>query len=409
MHTFSDFSVEIIRKHFPSLERKINGFNVVFFDGPGGTQVPKQVIDAVSEYYTASNANTHGQFQTSIDTDQVIEDARNNMAAFLGAESPRTISIGQNMTTLNYALSVAFGRMLESGDEIVITELDHEANRGPWLSLQEKGIVIREIKLLPEGVLDYEDLQNKVNRKTKVVAIGWASNALGTVNDLALVRKITDRVNALMLVDAVHYAPHFPINIEDIKPDFLLCSGYKFYGPHLGFLYTKPGLLDQLPVNRLRTQNQEAPYTIETGTLNHAAIAGINATIAFISELGSGDSLFEKVHSGMLAINRHEQPLARRLYNEVSDIGDFSIIGPPFNDGQRAPTLALIHKKRTPVEVCKILAEKGIAAWDGHFYAIRAMEALSLADKGGVIRFGISMYNNENDIDTLLSVLQTIR
>jgi len=402
------YNIQKVRDLFPSLKRKINGENLIYFDGPGGSQVPDLVIDGVSGYYKNSNANSHGQFITAKETDVVIDTARLNIAYFLGAEGPETISIGQNMTTLNYALSVGLGRLFHRGDEIVITQLDHEANRGPWISLEERGVVIKESAIHSDGTLDYQDLKKKITQKTRMVAVGWASNAFGTVNDISLIRDMTDEVNAWLLIDAVHYAPHFPIDVQKIKPEFLLCSGYKFYGPHLGFLYSKPGLLDQLPVNRLMTQEQQAPYRIETGTLNHAAIAGINATIDFIASFGRGKTKVEKVDSGIKAINHHEQYLGRYLYNEVQKLKNYTIIGPSFEEGSRAPTISLTHKHLDPTEVCRKLSENGITAWDGHFYAFRAIEVLGLLEKGGVTRIGISMYNNQDDVDYLLRCLKNI-
>jgi len=397
-----------IREYFPALNRKIKGKTLTYFDGPGGTQVPKRVISAISNYYRYYNTNTHGQFQTSVETDRIIDDARKNIAAFLGAQNPSTISIGQNMTSLNFSLSHAFSRILKPGDEVLITQLDHEANRGPWLSLRSTGIKVREIRLLPEGILDYDDLANKVTEDTRLLAIGWASNALGTVNNLKLARQLTHDVGAYLLVDAVHYAPHFPIDVQASGIDFLLCSSYKFYGPHLGFLYAKPGKLDKLPVDRLSTQEQHAPYKIETGTLNHAALAGVNATIAFLSSLGSGNNIREKLLSGMQTINGHEQKLARILHNELQNIEKISIVGPDFNQEQRAPTISFVHKSLTPTEICSILANHNITAWDGHFYARRAMEVLGLEEKGGLTRIGISMYNSEDDIDKLIEVLKSV-
>jgi cysteine desulfurase family protein (TIGR01976 family) len=396
------------REYFPALQRKIKGKTLTYFDGPGGTQVPKRVIRAISNYYRFYNTNSHGQFQTSIETDQIIEDARKNIAIFLGAEGPSTISIGQNMTTLNFALSRAFSRILVSGDEILITQLDHEANRGPWLSLRSFGVKVREVALLENGTLDYEDLKNKITENTRLVAIGWASNAFGTVNDIKKVRELTYKAGALLLIDAVHYAPHFPISVQDIGMDFLLCSSYKFYGPHLGFLYSKPGLLDQLPVDRLSTQEQNAPYSIETGTLNHAALAGVNAAIAFISSLGEGKSLRERLTTAFQKINAHEQRLAELLYKEIESIAKLKIIGPDFNQEKRAPTISFVHDALTPVEVCRKLAENNITAWDGHFYAQKAVEVLGLSERGGVTRLGISLYNNDNDIDKVIEVLKSI-
>ena len=245
-----------IRDQFPSLKRKINGKSVVYLDGPAGTQVPQRVIDAISDYYKTSNANTHGQFASSHETDQMIQEVRNKLAVFLGAESADCISFGQNMTTLNYSLSRAIGRVLQPGDEILITQLDHEANRGPWLALRENGVVVREVRMQPNGTLDYDDMANKLNERTRLVAMGYASNLFGTVNEVEKVRDMTYQNGSWLLLDAVHAAPHMTMDVGAVDCDFLLCSAYKFYGPHVGILYARPGLLDSLPTDRLRTQEQ---------------------------------------------------------------------------------------------------------------------------------------------------------
>ena len=276
---------ESIRAFFPALSRVHKGKHLIFLDGPAGVQVPNRVIEAISNYYATSNANTHGQFVTSVETDELMNKLRQNAADFLGAEGPHTISFGQNMTSLNYSLSRAIGKTLLPGDEVLITQLDHEANRGPWLALREQGIIVREVELLPEGVLNYEDFEAKINERTRVVAMGMAANIFGTINEVHRVRALTHKVNALLVLDAVHYAPHFSIDVKAIGCDFLLCSAYKFYGPHVGILYSKPGQLDRLPADRLRTTDQHAPYSIETGTLNHAALAGVDAAIDFPSFL----------------------------------------------------------------------------------------------------------------------------
>ena len=263
-----------VRSQFPSLLRKHNNEPLIFLDGPAGTQVPQPVINAISEYYSKSNANTHGAFVTARETDKVIEGMRERMAALIGAEGPETISIGQNTTTLNFALARALSRVLKPGDEVLITQLDHEANRGPWLTLRDFGIHVREVNLLPTGVLDYDDFASKINERTRLVCMGMSSNCIGTVNNFNLVRQLAYKHNAWLLLDAVHYAPHFYIDVQSIGCDFLLCSAYKFYGPHVGLLYTKPGVLDRLPTDRLRTAAQAAPSCIETGTLNHASYCG---------------------------------------------------------------------------------------------------------------------------------------
>jgi cysteine desulfurase family protein (TIGR01976 family) len=397
-----------IRKHFPSLLRKHNNLPMVYFDGPAGTQVPQSVIDVITHYYKNSNANSHGTFITTNETDQVIHHMRVCMAALLGAESESCISIGQNMTTLNFSLARAFSRVLKAGDEVLITQLDHEANRGPWLTLRHFGIIVREVNLLPDGKLDYEDFSKKVNENTRLVCMGMSANSIGTVNDFKLIRKLTYRYNALLLLDAVHYAPHFSIDVKDIGCDFLLCSAYKFYGPHVGILYSKPGLLDQLPTDRLRTAGQIAPESIETGTLNHAAIAGVAAAVEFISGIGTGSTLREKLIDAYHKISIHEYSLASKLYEGLSRISGISVIGQDFSTPKRTPTLSFTLEGKTPTEVCTQLSKKNICAWDGHFYAIHAIEVLGLLEKGGVTRLGISVYNNAEEVDFVLAEIERI-
>lgn len=405
----SNFNIDSIRSEFPSLKRQINGHPVVYLDGPGGTQVPQNVIDAISGYYKNSNANIHGFFASSMETDDVIHTARTRMADFLGADGPETISFSQNMTTMTYSLSKGIARLCEPGDEILITQLDHEANRGPWLDIQEYGIIVKEVILLNNGRLDYQDLANKVTSKTKLLAIGAASNAIGTVNDLKMARKITKEAGALMYVDAVHLAPHFSIDVKEIGCDFLACSAYKFYGPHVGILYSKPGLLDDVPVDRLSVQEQESPFLIETGTLNHAALAGVSASVDFIASLGEGTSEREKLVSALHNIHEYEFELAQRLFNGLLEIDGLSIIGTPLSNFGRTPTMSFTFEDKTPEEICKHLGVDGICAWDGHFYALRAIEILGLLEFGGVTRLGISVYTNEEDISRVLDSLKRIK
>ncbi len=396
------------RADFPSLTRLHRGYPLAFLDGPAGTQVPAQVIDAVSRYYTSSNANTHGQFVTTAETDQLLHDARGLLSAFVGAEGPDTISFGANMTTLNFSLSRAILRALKPGDEILITQLDHEANRGPWLMLEEHGIVVREIRVTPEASLDYDDFSSKMTERTRLVAMGWASNAFGTVNDIAFARRVTQEVGAWLLVDAVHYAPHFPIDVRAMGMDFLLCSAYKFYGPHVGILYARPGLLDQLQTDRLRTQDQNAPFRIETGTLNHAAIAGVKAAVEYLASLGNGSDLRSRVVTAMNLLADYEHGIASTLYDGLRRIDGVKVHGQTFASRRRAPTIAMTIDGKRPTEICGRLAGKGICCWDGHFYAVRPMEVLGLLDHGGVTRVGISLYNNEEEISRLLDEVRTM-
>jgi len=397
-----------IRQQFPALQRLHNGKPLVFLDGPAGTQVPQLVIDAISNYYKTSNANTHGQFITTHETDAIMHATRENMATFLGAEDAHTISFGQNMTTLNFSLSRAIARTLQPGDEILITQLDHEANRAPWLALREWGIVVKEVRLQTDGTLDYKDLENKLNDRTRLLAMGYSSNILGTVNDVQLARKLTYKVGAWLLLDAVHYAPHLPIDVQAVGCDFLLCSAYKFYGPHVGILYSKPGLLDRLPTDRLRTAFQHAPYSIETGTFNHAAAAGVNAAVNFIASLGNGTLQREKLQNAMTVIHEHEKGVFKKLYDGLSQIKGVEIIGLPANTKWRAPTLSFTLEDKNPTAVCQYLASHNVCAWDGHFYAIRATEVLGLLEKGGVTRLGVSVYTTAEEVDYTIELIEKL-
>ncbi len=397
-----------LRADFPSLKKQYNGHPLAYLDGPGGSQVPAIVIDAISDYYKNSNANTHGFFITSKETDGVIEKARQTSAEFLHAENSNCISFGANMTTLNFSLSKAIGRSFRKGDEVLITQLDHEANRAPWINLRENGIVVREILLKQDGTLDYEDFYKKINEKTRLVAMGFASNALGTVNNVKLIRQLTYEVGAWLLVDAVHYAPHFPVDVKSLGVDFLICSAYKFYGPHVGILYSREGLLDQLQTDRLRTQDPKSPNRIETGTLNHAAIAGVSAAIEYIASIGKGNDLRSKIVSAMGKIGSYENYLAKFLYNELKKIPGVNLYGPSFENAHRAPTVSFTIDGIEPSNVCQLLGEKGICVWDGHFYAIRAIEVLGLLEKGGLVRAGISLYASKDDVQRLVSGIKEI-
>jgi cysteine desulfurase family protein (TIGR01976 family) len=395
------------RADFPSLRRIHNGFPLAYLDGPAGTQMPQQVIDAISAYYTTCNANTHGQFVTTIESDQMLEEARQAVATFLGAPGgSKTISFGANMTTLNFSLSRAIGRSLQREDEIVITELDHEANRGPWLALRDQGIIVREAAVRHDATLDYDDFREKINGHTKLVAMGLASNAFGTVNDFSRIREITAQFGALLLVDAVHYAPHFPIDVERMNVDLLLCSAYKFYGPHVGILYAREGLLDRLDTDRLRTQDQTAPYRIETGTLNHAAIAGVRSAVDYIAALGQGVDLRSRIVDGMLHLGVHERALGMMLYQGLKEIPNVTVYGQSFDVPQRAPTVSFTVEGKKAAEVSAHLAGRGICTWDGHFYAIRPMEVMGLLDRGGVTRVGVSLYTTVEEVTRLLNEMQ---
>jgi cysteine desulfurase family protein (TIGR01976 family) len=396
------------RSDFPSLRRQFHGEPLTYFDGPGGTQVPQPVIDAISQYYTTCNSNTHGSFITTHESDEMLLQTRNTVATFLGAPGPQCISFGANMTTLNFSLSHAIGRSLKEGDEVVITQLDHEANRGPWLTLEERGIVIREVLLKKDGALDYNDMKSKIGPRTRLMAMGLASNALGTVNNIQTARELTSKVGAWLVLDAVHYAPHFSIDVRALDADFLICSAYKFYGPHVGILYSREGLLDNLAADRLKTQDQQAPYRIETGTLNHAAIAGVKAAVEYLSSLGNGPDLRSKVVSAFRTIGEHERSLALAFCNGLQSLRGIRVYGQPFVDSQRAPTISFTVGSKSAEQVSTLLGEKGFCTWDGHFYALRAIEVLGLLERGGVVRVGVSLYNTMEEISRLLNEVKRI-
>lgn len=400
--SFTEIESRKARKDFPSLQRMQNGAPLAYFDGPAGSQVPNRVIDSISNYYRTCNANSHGEFITSKETDAVINDCRKAVAQFLGASSSREISVGQNMTTLNFSLSHALARKMKPGDEIVITQLDHEANRGPWLNLAEKGLVIKEVKLNRDGCLDYADFESKISKRTKIVAIGYASNALGTVNDITLARALSKSAGACLVVDAVHYAPHFPIDVTAIDTDFLLCSAYKFYGPHVGILYSRPGLLAQLKTDVLRTQTQEPPYLIETGTPNHAALAGVKAAIEYIASWGTGTTFRQKIVSAMQGFSQYEHELGSYYYENVRKIKGVTVWGPDFSDKNRAPTISITIKNVNSKEAAQKLGKRGILVWNGDFYAVKAVEVYGLVEQGGLIRAGMLMYNTREEVDRLV-------
>ena len=393
------------RNDFPALARKPQGLTLSYLDGPGGSQVPKAVIDTLADFYATCNVNTRGKFWPSQEVDRRMDKAREVLAAFLGAEDSGCISFGQNMTTLCYALSAAIGRTLQKGDEVLITQLDHEANRGPWLRLQELGAVVQEVRLLPSGVLDSSDLEAKITPRTKVFAVGASSNALGTVNDLQLARRLSAAVGALLVVDAVHYAPHFPLDVKTLGADFLLCSGYKFYGPHIGVLYSRPGALDRLPTDRLRVQNPAAPERIETGTLNHAAIDALRAAVDYLASWGAGAGLRERIVDAMTSIAAYEHGLARFYHDSVRELPGVTVWGPDFSTRSRAPTVSITLDRASAGEAAEALGKEGVCVWDGHFYAARAAEVLGLNERGGLLRTGVSMYSSREDIERLLSGL----
>ncbi len=396
------------RKDFPALQRRPDGIELAFLDGPAGSQVPNAVVEAIADFYASCNVNTHGNFPPSREVDRRMQRSREVVAALLGAPAAECVSFGQNMTTLSYALSYAVGRTLQSGDEVLITQLDHEANRGPWLNLRERGILIREVRLKESGILDTEDMAAKISSRTKLFALGASSNALGTVNDIALARRLTREVGALLVIDAVHYAPHFPLDVRAMDADFLLCSAYKFYGPHVGILYSKPGALERLPTDRLSTQDPAAPYRIETGTLNHAAIDGVRAAIEYLAGWGAGTTLRERIVDALDGISAYEHQLATLYHEQVRRLPGVRVWGPDFGSRSRAPTVSVTLARLTAAEAATALGAEGICVWDGDFYASRPVEVLGLAERGGLLRTGMSMYNTQDEVRRLLRGIEKL-
>ena len=394
-----------VRADFPVFERRIGGRPIAFFDGPGGSQVPRQVADAMSDYLLMHNANAHGFFATSAETDAILARAREAMAAFLNAPSPREVVFGQNMTTLTFALSRALGRDWGPGDEVIVTQLDHQANVAPWrLMAEDRGMTVHVVPFCTETyVLDYDALAGLLSPRTRLVAVGAASNAIGTVNDVARVAAMAREAGALCFVDAVHYAPHRLPDVQAFGCDFLACSAYKFFGPHLGILWGRTEHLERLTPYKVPPASNQAPERWETGTLNHEAIAATAATVEWIASLApeQGGSLRDRLRSAYEAFHAHEQALFARLYAGLTAIPGVRVHGPGA-DGERTATAGFVIDGVSPDEAARALGEEGVFVWNGDFYATTVCDALGLSDCGGLIRAGVAPYVTEDDVDRLV-------
>jgi cysteine desulfurase family protein (TIGR01976 family) len=401
-------STEAIREQFPALGRRQGSEAVAYFDGPGGTQVPRVVVEAMTDYLYHHNANAHWAFPSSQETDDVIAGARRAVADFLNAE-PGEVAFGANMTTLTFHLARSLGRSLRAGDEVVVTELDHHANVDPWRAMaSERGVTIRVAKMRVEDAqIDWDDFERQVNERTKVVAIGAASNALGTINDVARASKIARGVGALTFVDAVHYAPHRLVDVKALGCDFLACSAYKFYGPHAGILFGRGDLIRSLDVPKLRPSPNNAPDRLETGTQNHEGIAGIAAAIDFLAGLAEGSDRRSRLEAAFEALHRRATVLVDRLWSGLEQIRGITVFGPR-PDSPRTPTVSFVVDGMLPVEVCKALAARGIFASHGDFYATTAIERLGRAETG-LVRIGCACYTTIEEVDRLLGALEGLR
>ena len=396
-----------IRKQFPALDRVDNGYPVAYFDGPGGTQVPRYVVEQMSDYLYHHNANTHWAYPTSAETDAAIEHARAVCAEFLNG-SPDEIAFGANMTTLTFHLSRALSLNYQPGDEIVVTELDHHANIDPWRRLAvERRVTIRTVRLDTEtGQLNYEDLERFVGPKTRVVAIGAASNALGTINDLERVIELAHSAGALVFVDAVHYAPHALIDVKKLNCDFVGMSAYKFYGPHVGILWAKGALLREIDFPKLVPAPDYIPENAETGTQNQEGMVGAAAAIDFLASIGNEATRRESLRSAFATMHTRNLQLFTRLWQGLSSIRRVTLYGPP-PDASRTPTLAFTIEGRTSTEAARLLAEKGLFLSHGDFYAATVVNRYGLEPEG-FIRAGCACYTTEEEIDRLLNAVDAL-
>src|SRR6266404_1234212 len=406
------FDIGWVREQFPSLKPKVNGRQVAFLDGPAGTQVPRQVMAAVQKYFLEQNANTYGAFLTSRRTNEVISDARSAMADFFNC-SPEEVVFGQNMTTITLGLARAIGRELKAGDEILLTVLDHDANYSPWKVLEEKGVVIRKVDIRESDcTLDLDDLKSKLNAKTKLVAVGYASNAVGSINPVAEITKLAHAAGAMTYIDAVHYAPHGPIDVKELNCDFLVCSPYKFFGPHMGTLYGKKEHLERFKPYKVRPATDVVPECWETGTQVQELIAGILAAVEYIAELGRRcDPSAKNRREALLAAYRstvaYERTLAAKLIAGLLAIPGLQFFGitDPKRFSERCSTVSFRLPKSTPTAAATFLGERGIFTWDGNFYALNLTERLAVEKSGGVLRAGLVHYNTIAEVDRLLAAL----
>ncbi|MGV2826804.1 cysteine desulfurase-like protein [Myxosarcina sp. GI1(2024)] len=402
-----------IRGHFPALSSEIDGQPVIFFDGPGGTQIPRIVIEAMSNYLLESNANAHGAFATSIRTDAAIAAAREAMADLLGCDRDEVV-FGANMTTLTYAFSRAIGRELQAGDEILVTRLDHYANVSPWHELAEKGVIVRTVEINPEDcTLNIADLEQKINQRTKIVAVGYASNAVGTINDIPRVVKLAHNVGALVFIDAVHYLPHGSLDVRTLDCDFLIGSAYKFFGPHVGILYGKKEYLTRLHPYKVKPASDQVPWRWETGTLNFEGLAGLVASIDYLTNLGlrvapNSSNRRDALIAAMRAIQAYERELSDYLIAGLKQIGGVKIYGITELErfAWRTPTVGVRLAGYKPGEAAKALSKRHIYTWHGNVYALGLTERLGIESSGGFLRIGLVHYNTKSESNRLLQVLE---
>ena len=413
------FNVTEIRRQFPALNEEYDGRKAIFFDNPGGTQVHETVIEAMVDYLRRRNSNTHGLFETSRRTDAVIEEAHQAVADLLGCGADEVV-FGNNMTSLTFHLSRSLAQDLEPGDELLVTRLDHDANVMPWaLAAQERGACVRWADLdVESGTLDMEDLRAKITPRTKIVAVGYASNATGTINDIATITAWAREAGALTFVDAVQYAPHGLIDVQALGCDFLACSSYKFFGPHSGQLFGKREHLQQLQAYRVRPAGEELPGKWETGTQNHEAMAGVTAAIDYLAAVGvehgaarSEDNRRQKLTAAWSVIQAYERMLTERLVTGLLNLPGIHIYGltEPADWHRRVATVAVRRRGVAPEKLAQALADENVFAWNGNFYALSASERMGVEGSGGWLRLGLVHYNTLKEVDHCLRVLDAAR
>lgn len=390
-----------VRARFPALERRHHGAAVAYFDGPGGTQVPRSVVDAVSDYLLHHNANTHWAYPTSIETDAALAAAREALADLLGGR-PSEIAFGANMTTLTFHLARALGRRWAPGDELVVTELDHHANVDPWRDLaRERGLTVRTVRFSPEtGQLDLADLAAALGPRTRLLAIGAASNALGTINDVRRAADLAHAAGALVFVDAVHYAPHALVDVAALGADFLACSAYKFYGPHVGVLWGRQALVEELDAPRLAPAPAHAPERLETGTQNHEGIVGAAAAVDFLASLAGGPTRRARLEAAFATLHARGEQLLARLWSGLREIPGVTVYGPPPRE-PRTPTIAFTMRGMPSEHVSRALADRAVFVSSGDFYATTAVARLGRAEDG-LVRAGCACYTTPDEVERLI-------
>jgi cysteine desulfurase family protein (TIGR01976 family) len=412
------FDVAAVRRKFPALRQTVDGHTPVYLDNPGGTQVPGSVIDAMRDNMITANSNLGGAFHTTRLADQNLLDAHIAMADFLNAPSEQQIIFGQNMTTLTLHISRSIAQTLRKGDEIILTRMDHDANVSPWLlAANDHGLKVRFVEWDTEtGRLRIDQMARLVNRKTRLIACGYASNALGTINNVREVVRMAHSAGAYAFIDAVHYAPHGPIDVQALDCDFLVCSAYKFFGPHVGALYGKREHLETLPAYKVRPAPDTLPARWETGTLNHEGLAGVIAAIDYLAWVGqtqgSAYAAQAKAFKGrrkllkqaMLATNAYEQTLSRRLLDGLLAMDRVTLAGIAEMDAlaERTPTVIFNVDGKTPLQVATALGKAHIYVWEGNYYALEVMMALGCEGSGGMVRVGAAHYNTAAEIDRFL-------